>query len=178
MSARALLETPPAIVLGFYIVAIGIPMLLEPALPYPVRGALGALLDWSSWICAVMWAFALFSVAHQVARIGPAVLGRGIFAATLMSFIVSIAIQVWLGPPVQWMASPATSPLIVALFFMPLFCGVIALGLAASAFDISEGGDGWPFKGATVWTCFAMLFLPVGIWFLRARLQRLLAKSG
>lgn len=178
MTARALLETPPAIVLGFYIVAIGIPMLLEPALPYAVRGPVSALLDWSFWICAVVWAFALFTVAHQATRIGPNVVARGIFAATLMFFIVSIAIQVWLGPPMQWMVSPATSPLIIALFFMPVFCGVIALGFAASALDTSEGGNGWPFKEATVWTCFAMLFLPVGIWFLRGRLQRLLARSG
>ncbi|MDX2274370.1 MAG: hypothetical protein NW206_02880 [Hyphomonadaceae bacterium] len=176
MTARGLLATPPATVLGFYAVAIGIPMLLEAALPTAIPAPVSALLDWAFWICAVVWAFALYTVAHSASHLGSRVIGNAIFGVTSALIVVSMLIQSWLGPPERWVHDPI-DPLI-AVFFCTLLCAAISLGFAASALDRFEGGSGLPIKDSPMWwTCFAMLFLPIGIWFLRGRVQKLLARG-
>ena len=171
MTARGLLATPPATVLGFYAVAIGVPMLLEAALPTAIPASISALLHWAFWICAVAWAFALFTVAHSAGHLGSRVIGNAIFGATSALIVLSILIQSWLGPPERWIHDP-TNPLI-AVFFCALLGAAISLGFAASALDRLEGGSGLPMS----WTFFAMLFLPIGIWFLRGRVRKLLARG-
>lgn len=173
MTARQLLETPPAVVVGFYLVAIGVPMLLESFLPDAIRAPAAALLDWAFWLCALIWAFALFTVAHGAIRMGSGVVGKAIFCLALALIVVSIGLQTWFGSPMQWFDSS-----LIAILFVSVLCAAISLGFAASVLDTFEGGNGWPFKEATVWTCFAMLFLPIGVWFLRGRVKRLLAQTG
>lgn len=174
MIARGLLAPPPAMVASFYIVAIGLPMLAEPALPEAVQAPVGALLDWAFWICAVVWAFAVFTIAHGK---GSGAIGRAIFGVTLALLVVSVLIQAWLGPPEQWVHNPI-HPLI-AVMFATVLCAVISLGFAASALDRVEGGSGAPVKDSPIfWIVFAILFLPIGIWFLRARIEKLLAQTN
>lgn len=176
MTARALLATPPAIVLIFYVLAIGIPMLLEPALPDTIRAPVSALLDFSFWIFAVAWAFALFTVAQSASHMGSGVMGKSIFGVTTALLVISILIQTWLGPPDLWVHDPI-NPLI-AVLFCTVLCAAISLGLAASALDRFEGGSGLPFKDSPIWwIVIAMLFLPIGIWFLRHRVENLLART-
>lgn len=173
MTARALLATPPAMIVGFYIVAIGLPWLLESVLPDAMPPAASALLDWAFWICALVWAFALFTVAHKAIRMGPGVIGKTIFGVAFALIIASIALQTWLGPPMLWFDNP-----LIAVLFASVFSAAVSLGFAASALDTSEGGNGWPFKETTIWACFAMLFLPIGVWFLRGRTEALLARTA
>lgn len=172
MIARALLATPAAIVLGFYIVAIGVPTLFEHALPDSIRAPVTVLLKWSFWILAVVWAFALFTVARKANRMGSSVIGGSIFAITLVLLAVWIVVEPLLGPDFLSTAEGAR----IALYYAPLLCAVISIGLAASALDTSEGGSGWPFKWVTIGTWFAIFFLPIGIWFLSARVRKLLSQ--
>lgn len=177
MTARALLATPPAIVLIFYVVAIGIPMFLEPALPATIRAPVSALLDFSFWICAVAWAFALFTVAHSAHPIRSRLIGDVIFGATTALIVASILIVTWLGPPEQWEHDPI-NPLIAVIFCAP-FCAAISFVFAASALDRVGGGSGLPFKDSPIWwIAFAILFLPIGVWFLRGRIEKLLTRTG
>ncbi len=173
MTARRLLEMPPAVVVGFYVLAIGVPMILESFLPHAMPAFVSALLDWAFWLCALIWAFALFTVAREAIRMGSGAVGKAIFCLALALIVVSIGLQTWFGSPMQWFDSS-----LIAILFVSVFCAVISLGFAASSLDTFEGGNGWPFKEATVWTWFAMLFLPIGVWFLRGRVQRLLAQTA
>lgn len=175
--ARALLAAPPFVVTGFYVLAIGVPFYLERALPGGLPAPVSALLDYAFWICAVVWAFALFTVIQAAAPTPARRIGAAIFVATLGLFAVAIVLQILFGPPVQVMLTPSGAPLF-ALMSAPVFGAVISLGFAASALDAFEGGDGSPFKAAAVTTWFALFLLPLGVWLLNGRVRKLLAQHS
>lgn len=162
--ARTLLAAPPIGVVALYIVVAAI-QASRPSSLGSLPNAPG-LTGSIYWIFAVTWAFALFVVAHAALRMGRGLIGRAFFCITFVLFAAAIALQ---GQPVERM--------LILLFATGLF-GVISIGFAASALDTLEGGNGWPFKIANVLTVYAILFLPVGIWFLRGRIKRLLVQTA
>src|SRR5262249_47820640 len=118
------------------------------------------------WMFAVAWAFALFVVAHRAIRMGPGLIGKAIFCATFALFAISSAVQ-----------GQRLGNEFVVIFVTGLL-GVLSLGFAGRALDTFEGGTGWPLKTANVLTVYAVLFLPVGIWFLRGRIKKLLDQTA
>lgn len=142
--------------------------------PRLVQNVAEALLQWLFWIGGVIWALSVFLVARQPNRSYGGRLGVAVFGLTLILIAISVAMQSWLGAPLYW-----TDDFSVGLFlvFGAVFLAVVCLGLAASTIDSVEGRSGWPFKWSTFGTIAAILFLPVGIWFLRERVLRLLNEA-
>lgn len=174
MIARILLNTPPLAVVAFYALVFALIRTPESATPPEfLRDAVDATLEWIFWILAVLWAFALFSVAHPAIQMGRGLIGRAFFVATLLLFVVAIATQTEVG-----LSNSERGPLAFTLTVVTGWFAFISMFFAASALDTFEGHSGWPLKPSNVLTIFAMLFLPVGIWFLSGRVQRLLVKTA
>lgn len=172
-ASRKLLATPPIIVVAFYIgMIVALTTLIDVAVE-PARSVLTALFSWSAWICAVVWSFALYSVAHPAIRMGRGLIGKAGLSASLISFIVSIVLQGGFGVLIQ-----GPDPVSFGIIFVPCLLAVVGMGFAVSALDTFEGGNGWPFTPAMSNTITAILFLPIGIWFLRGRINRLLSETA
>lgn len=167
MLARKLLATPPIMVVAFYVFAIAALTLTAMVLP-AVRTS--AVIGFFAWMCAVIWALALFVVAHKALRMGRGLIGKTFFVTTFVLFAAATIVDMWLGSSI-WDTRMAV------LMFVSVLCAVISMGFAVSALETFEGGSGWPLTGSMQNTVTAILFLPIGIWFLQKRVERLLLQT-
>lgn len=153
MLARLLLTLPSFAIVGLY---AAIMLLPKAGVSVPSTALL---------MCSLLWAFALYLVAQRAqnkrARVGRAI------------FLIAITVLTVVAVLPEFSESTANGPLhlLVPAGMAFVFVGI---GLAASALLSAEGRNDWPLKLSHAVIFFSMAFLPVGIWFLRPRVNRLL----
>jgi hypothetical protein len=168
--ARGLLALPSFAVASVYAAILLLPDVTE----YFLTGHLQDLLETSRAVVAliwvVLWAFALFLVAQEELR-SAALVGRTIFSVALLLLVLMIPVTGTLseqpiGGPMRW------------LFQSSMIFVVIGIAFAVSALLTTEGDSGWPISFSFVVGFFSVFFLPIGIWFLRPRITRLLQNKS
>ena len=171
--ARRILAIPSIVVVLFYAVLLALPRLLLPNLNGAAYAFFSALFGLVFWIPALGWAFALFLVAHTATRSGSGLIARALFAIAGVLLMAALVVDMRIELPEQRLDLGNFIRL-----FGAVFVSATCIGLAASKLDTFEGGSGWLLKDSVYNTCFAILFLPVGIWFLRRRVERLLTQTA
>lgn len=138
---------------------------------YATITALAKLAD-TIWIyvpalCSLVWGFALYLVAQNVAN-ERAGIGRITFPiAIILTAAAATVPQVYgaiQGDPLYYL-EPASVALVV-----------MSIGLAVSALLRSEHRSDWVFTWSSIFAILAILFLPLGVWFLQPRVADLLRR--
>lgn len=171
--ARRLLAVSPIVVVLFYVVLLALPRLLLPNLTGAAHAFFSAFFGLVFWISALGWAFALFLVAHTATRAGSGLIARALFAIAGVLLAAALVVDMRIELPEQRL-----DPGNFITLFGAVFVSATCIGLAASTLDTFEGGSGWFLKDSVYNTGVAILFLPVGIWFLRRRVDRLLTQTA
>jgi hypothetical protein len=126
---------------------------------------------WASALimCSLVWAFALYSVAQKVLNERPG-FGR-------ITFPIAIALIGAATVVPQVYGAPRDDPM---SFVGPvgMIHVMVSLGFSMSALLRTEGRIGWVFTETSALAIFVMAFLPLGIWFLRPRIEELLQRAA
>jgi hypothetical protein len=120
------------------------------------------------WI--VLWAFALFLVAQEELK-SAAMVGRTIFSVALLLLVLLI-------PVAKTLSEHPIGGWIPTLFQSSMIFVAIGIAFAVSALLTTEGESGWPLTFSFVIGFLSVFFLPIGIWFLRPRITRLLRNES
>jgi hypothetical protein len=118
-------------------------------------------------LCSLLWAFALYSVAQTVLN-ERAGLGRVTFPIAIV-LIAAVTLVPQLAEAAENEPQFFVAPLSMTFVF-------ISILLAVNALLRTEGKSGWPFGFSSMLAFLGIFFLPVGIWFLRPRVESLLGR--
>lgn len=120
-------------------------------------------------ICSLLWGFALYSVAQNVLN-ERAGMGRVTFPVAMLLIAASLLL------PQQAHANPGHP-----LYWVPpsgILFFIVSLAFAVSALLRTEGRLGWVWANSPMNTIVAIAFLPIGVWFLRPRIEEMLQRAA